>query len=90
MEGWDDSIREISKVSHAGILSSQNATILLKSMGGLPVLVVSGAEDKLVSLKSSQVMASKLANSVSNSFFTVLSFILIFSGLSMFSPNLSV
>ncbi|KAG7541153.1 Alpha/beta hydrolase fold-1 [Arabidopsis thaliana x Arabidopsis arenosa] len=45
------------------ILSPQNALALIKSIGDLPVLVVAGAEDALVPLKSSQVLASKLTNS---------------------------
>ncbi|KAF6152935.1 hypothetical protein GIB67_039642 [Kingdonia uniflora] len=39
--------------------------ILLKSLKDLPVLVVACAEDALVSLKSIQVMASKLVNFIS-------------------------
>lgn len=35
-------------------------------MEDLPVLVVAGSEDALVSLKSAQAMASKFVNSVSN------------------------
>jgi pimeloyl-ACP methyl ester carboxylesterase len=35
----------------------------------MPVLVIAGAEDVLVPLKSSQAMASKLVNSVSVSLF---------------------
>lgn len=35
-------------------------------MEDLPVLVVAGSEDALVSVKSAQAMASKLVNSVSN------------------------
>ncbi len=35
-------------------------------MEDLPVLVVAGSEDALVSSKSTQVMASRLVNSVSN------------------------
>ncbi|KAF9603937.1 hypothetical protein IFM89_039157, partial [Coptis chinensis] len=48
------------RLSYETILSSQTAKALLKSMKELPVLVVGGAEDGLVSLKSAQVMASKL------------------------------
>ncbi|KAF9601040.1 hypothetical protein IFM89_015025, partial [Coptis chinensis] len=51
------------RLSYETILSSQTAEALLKSMKELPVLVVAGAEDGLVSLKSAQVMASKLVNS---------------------------
>lgn len=65
LEAWDEALNEISKLSYEMILSPQNASNLLKSMGDLPVLVVAGAEDALVPLKSSQVLASKLANSVS-------------------------
>lgn len=36
-------------------------------MEDLPVLVVAGSEDALVSVKSAQAMASKLVNSVSKS-----------------------
>ncbi|VVB00414.1 unnamed protein product [Arabis nemorensis] len=63
LEAWDEALNEISKLSYEMSLSPQNASALLKSMGDLPVLVVAGAEDALVPLKSSQVLASKLANS---------------------------
>lgn len=63
VEGWDVSLHEIGKLSYETVLSAQNAEALLKSVEDLPVLVVAGAEDSLVSLKSAQVMASKLVNS---------------------------
>ncbi|ESQ30159.1 hypothetical protein EUTSA_v10012329mg [Eutrema salsugineum] len=63
LEAWDEAFNEISKLSYEMILSPQNASTLLKSMGDLPVLVVAGAEDALVPLKSSQALASKLTNS---------------------------
>ncbi|KAL1221986.1 hypothetical protein V5N11_013708 [Cardamine amara subsp. amara] len=63
LEAWDEALNEISKLSYEMILSPQNASGLLKSMGDLPVLVVAGAEDALVPLKSSQLLASKLTNS---------------------------
>ncbi|CAF2081159.1 BnaA06g01510D [Brassica napus] len=63
LEAWDEALNEISKLSYEMILSPQNASALLKSMGDLPVLVVAGTEDALVPLKSSQALASKLANS---------------------------
>eukprot|EP00268_Persea_americana_P039340 TRINITY_DN38943_c0_g1_i2.p1 TRINITY_DN38943_c0_g1~~TRINITY_DN38943_c0_g1_i2.p1 ORF type:complete len:656 (+),score=103.05 TRINITY_DN38943_c0_g1_i2:343-2310(+) len=63
VEGWDEALHEIGRLSFATVLSSQNATALLKSVEDLPVLVVAGAEDALVSLKSAQAMASKLLNS---------------------------
>lgn len=65
VEGWDEALHEIGRLSFATVLSSQNATALLKSVEDLPVLVVAGAEDALVSLKSAQAMASKVLNSVS-------------------------
>jgi pimeloyl-ACP methyl ester carboxylesterase len=63
LEAWDEALNEISKLSYEMILSPQNASALVKSIGDLPVLVVAGAEDALVPLKSSQVLASKLTNS---------------------------
>ncbi|CAL9218715.1 unnamed protein product [Arabidopsis halleri] len=63
LEAWDEALNEISKLSYEMILSPQNASALVKSIGDLPVLVVAGAEGALVPLKSSQVLASKLTNS---------------------------
>lgn len=63
VEGWDEALHEIGRLSFSTVLSSQNAAVLLKSVEDLPVLVVAGAEDALVSLKSAQAMASKLLNS---------------------------
>ncbi|KAI3990858.1 hypothetical protein MKX01_006361, partial [Papaver californicum] len=63
IEGWDEALHEICRLSFETVLSSQNAEALFKSVEDLPVLVVAGAEDALVSLKSSQVTASKLVNS---------------------------
>lgn len=63
MEGWDEALHEIGKLSFSTVLSPQNADALLQSVGDLPVLVVTGAEDALVPLQSVQAMASKLANS---------------------------
>lgn len=65
MEGWDEALHEIGRLSFATVLSPQNAEALLKSVEDLPILVVAGAEDALVSLNYSQAMASKLVNSVS-------------------------
>lgn len=48
------------------VLSSKRAADLLRSVEDLPVLVVAGSEDALVSVKSAQAMASKLVNSVSS------------------------
>ncbi|KAJ7951853.1 Alpha/beta hydrolase-like [Quillaja saponaria] len=63
VEGWDEALHEIGKLSNEIVLSAQNADSLLKAMEDVPVLVIAGAEDALVSLKSSQSMASKLVNS---------------------------
>ncbi|KAH7652120.1 Prolyl aminopeptidase protein [Dioscorea alata] len=63
VEGWDEALHEIGRLSFATVLSPENADALLKSIENLPVLIVVGAEDALVSLKSAQVMASKLLNS---------------------------
>ncbi|KAK1282102.1 hypothetical protein QJS10_CPB22g01043 [Acorus calamus] len=63
VEGWDEALHEIGRLSFANILSSQNAAALLKSVEQLPVLVLAGAENTLVPLKSTQAMASKLVNS---------------------------
>lgn len=72
VEGWDEALHEIGRVSYEMVLSPQNATSLLKAVENLPVLVIAGAEDALVSLKSSQAMASKLVNSVSSLHHTVI------------------
>lgn len=66
VEGWDEALHEIGRLSHETILSPQNATSLLKAVEDMPVLVIAGAEDAHISLKSSQAMASKLVNSVSS------------------------
>eukprot|EP01018_Ginkgo_biloba_P016281 Gb_19642 [translate_table: standard] len=63
VEGWDKALGEVSKLSSSNVLSSHNASELLKAVHDLPVLIAAGAEDILVSLKSSQVLASKLPNS---------------------------
>ncbi|KAF8400707.1 hypothetical protein HHK36_014007 [Tetracentron sinense] len=63
VEGWDDALHEIGRLSFETVLSPQNAASLLKAVEDLPVLVVAGADDALVSLKSAQAMASKLLNS---------------------------
>ncbi|GMI93859.1 hypothetical protein like AT1G15490 [Hibiscus trionum] len=63
VEGWDEALHEIGRLSHETILSPQNATSLLKAIEEMPVLVIAGAEDAHIPLKSSQAMASKLVNS---------------------------
>ena len=67
VEGWDEAVHEISRLSCETVLSPQHSAALLKAVAGMPVLVIAGAEDVLVPLKSSQAMASKLVNSVSAS-----------------------
>ncbi|XP_027344805.1 uncharacterized protein LOC113857205 isoform X2 [Abrus precatorius] len=63
VEGWDEALHEIGKLSSETILSDKNAESLLQAVEDIPVLVIAGAEDSLVSLKSCQAMASKLVNS---------------------------
>ncbi|GFY96998.1 alpha/beta-Hydrolases superfamily protein [Actinidia rufa] len=63
VEGWDEALHEIGKLSFETVLSPQNTEALLQAIEDLPVLVIAGAEDALVPLKSAQVMASKLVNS---------------------------
>ncbi|KAJ4830518.1 hypothetical protein Tsubulata_041130 [Turnera subulata] len=63
VEGWDEAVHEIGKLSCETILPQQISAALLKAVEDIPVLVISGAEDALVPLKSSQALASKLVNS---------------------------
>ncbi|KAA8540453.1 hypothetical protein F0562_024628 [Nyssa sinensis] len=63
VEGWDEALHEIGRLSFETIPSPQNAAALLQAVEDLPVLVIAGAEDAFVPLKSVQAMASKLVNS---------------------------
>ncbi|KAF7843293.1 putative hydrolase yugF [Senna tora] len=63
VEGWDEALHEIGKLSSETIQSAKNAELLLQAVEDIPVLVIAGAEDSLVSLKSCQAMASKFVNS---------------------------
>ncbi|KAK6912154.1 Alpha/beta hydrolase fold-1 [Dillenia turbinata] len=63
VEGWDEALHEIGRLSSETVLSPASADLLLKAVEDLPVLVVAGAQDKLVPLKSVQIMASTLVNS---------------------------
>lgn len=63
VEGWEEALHEIGRLSFAMVLSPQDAAALLKSVEDVPILVVAGAEDALVPLKSTQAMATKLVNS---------------------------
>ena len=55
----------MGRLSFSTVLSSKRAADLLRSVEDLPVLVVTGSEGALVSVKSAEAMASKLVNSVS-------------------------
>lgn len=63
VEGWDEALHEIGRLSHETLLSQQKQASLLKAVENLPILVVAGAEDALVQLTTAQAMASKLVNS---------------------------
>ncbi|KAL8189293.1 hypothetical protein R6Q57_028859 [Mikania cordata] len=63
VEGWDEALHEIGKLSSETIFTLQNESLLLKAVKDTPLLVIAGAEDALVSLKSVQAMASKFVNS---------------------------
>ncbi|KAI7757835.1 hypothetical protein M8C21_019282 [Ambrosia artemisiifolia] len=63
VEGWDESLYEIGKLSSDTVFSEENASSLVKAVEDTPVMVIAGAEDALVSLKSVQTMASKFVNS---------------------------
>ncbi|KAJ9537748.1 hypothetical protein OSB04_030481 [Centaurea solstitialis] len=63
VEGWDEALHEIGRLSSETVVSQQNVPLLVKAVEGLPLLVIAGAEDALVPLKSVQAMASKFVNS---------------------------
>ncbi|XP_019458496.1 PREDICTED: uncharacterized protein LOC109358620 isoform X1 [Lupinus angustifolius] len=63
VEGWDEALHEIGKLSSETILSVKNAESLLQAVEDIPMLVIAGVEDSLVSLKSCQTMASRFINS---------------------------
>ncbi|CAI9753668.1 unnamed protein product [Fraxinus pennsylvanica] len=63
VEGWDEALHEIGKLSCETVISPPNAASLLKAVEALPILVIAGAEDVIVPLKSVQILASKLVNS---------------------------
>lgn len=65
VEGWEEALHEIGKLSYETVLTPKNEELLLKAVEKLPVLVIAGADDVIVPLKSVQSMASKLVNSVS-------------------------
>lgn len=63
VEGWDNALAEVGKLSIGTMLSSNNVLALLKALQWLPVLIATGAEDILVPLRSSQALASKFSDS---------------------------
>nr|XP_043626525.1 uncharacterized protein LOC122597986 [Erigeron canadensis] len=63
VEGWDDALHEIGRLSSETILTQQNESLLVKAVDDTPLLIIAGAEDALVPLKSVQAMASKFVNS---------------------------
>ncbi|KAL2927186.1 putative esterase/lipase 2 [Bienertia sinuspersici] len=63
VEGWDEALHEIGKLSGETILSPDKTVSLVKAIQDLPIMVVTGAEDALVSLRSAQTMASKFVDS---------------------------
>ncbi|MFS7909700.1 putative hydrolase [Helianthus anomalus] len=63
VEGWVESLYEIGKLSSDTVLTEQNASLLVKAVEDIPVMVIAGAEDALVPLTSVQTMASKFVNS---------------------------
>jgi hypothetical protein len=65
VEGWDEALHEIGRLSSETVLPPQNAESLLKAVEAIPALVITGAEDAFVTLKSSQAMAAKFVNAVS-------------------------
>ncbi|GAB4848921.1 hypothetical protein Ancab_003733 [Ancistrocladus abbreviatus] len=62
VRGWDQTLHEIGKLLFETIISPLDAASLWKVMEHLPVLVVAGAEYALVSVNSSEAIASKLMN----------------------------
>ncbi|KAL8465734.1 hypothetical protein ACS0TY_034998 [Phlomoides rotata] len=63
VEGWDEALHEIGKLSYETVLSPNDAALMVKAIEALPILVIAGAEDSLIPLKSVQTMASKFVNS---------------------------
>ncbi|CAA0824436.1 alpha/beta-Hydrolases superfamily protein [Striga hermonthica] len=63
VEGWDEALHEIGKLSFETVLTPQDAALVLKTVETLPVLFVAGSEDVLVPPNSVQTLASTLANS---------------------------
>ncbi|KAK9069770.1 hypothetical protein SSX86_010166 [Deinandra increscens subsp. villosa] len=63
VEGWDESLYEIGKLSSDTVLTEENTSSLVKAVEDTPVMVIAGSEDALVPLSSVQTMASKFVNS---------------------------
>ncbi|KAI3773389.1 hypothetical protein L1987_47916 [Smallanthus sonchifolius] len=47
VEGWDESLYEIGKLSSDTVLTEENASLLVKAVEDTPVMVIAGAEDAL-------------------------------------------
>ncbi|XP_047327148.1 uncharacterized protein LOC124930832 isoform X2 [Impatiens glandulifera] len=63
VKGWDEAVHEIGILSSEMVLTPQKITLLLESIKDLPVLVIAGAEDVMVPLKTVQALSFKLVNS---------------------------
>lgn len=63
VEGWVEALHEIGRLSFETVLSPKDAASLIAAVQEIPVLVIAGAEDAVVSLNSVQTMASKFVNS---------------------------
>lgn len=63
VEGWVEALHEIGRLSFETVLSPKDAASLVAAVQDIPVLVIAGAEDAVVSLNSVQTMASKFVNS---------------------------
>ncbi|KAL8117299.1 hypothetical protein AgCh_015272 [Apium graveolens] len=63
VEGWVEALHEILRLSFETVLSPKDAASLVAAVQDIPVLVIAGAEDAVVSLNTVQTMASKFVNS---------------------------
>uniref|UniRef100_A0A164U7G3 AB hydrolase-1 domain-containing protein n=1 Tax=Daucus carota subsp. sativus TaxID=79200 RepID=A0A164U7G3_DAUCS len=63
VEGWVEALHEIGRLSSETVLSPKDAASLVAAVQNIPVLVIAGAEDAVVSLDSVQTMASNFVNS---------------------------
>lgn len=63
VEGWVEALHEIGRLSFETVLSPKDAASLVAAVQDIPVLVIAGAEDAVVTLNTVQTMASKFVNS---------------------------